>query len=186
MKKMTLCFAILATITFFGGTMANACTPDTCGPGVTKIWSDWFDPGDDILFREEVRDDYEYIHDITHSGFEPETDTIEYFSLWVFFQDDCDGNEEKAKITIDGTTESWKYKLSWPYVKIINFEGDLTLNESGLLTVDINRMKGDFYFKKSKLIAIGCDYTRVPEPTTMLLLGLGLVGLAGVRRKFTH
>jgi len=28
------------------------------------------------------------------------------------------------------------------------------------------------------------DATTVPEPTTMLLLGLGLIGLAGVRKKF--
>jgi hypothetical protein len=30
----------------------------------------------------------------------------------------------------------------------------------------------------------GFNTPRVPEPTTMLLLGLGLIGLAGARRKF--
>jgi hypothetical protein len=30
------------------------------------------------------------------------------------------------------------------------------------------------------------NITMVPEPTTMLLLGLGLIGLAGARRKFKH
>lgn len=40
-------------------------------------------------------------------------------------------------------------------------------------------MSSTQYAFEADNIAIG----RVPEPTTMLLFGLGLVGLAGVRRK---
>ena len=44
-------------------------------------------------------------------------------------------------------------------------------------------MSSTQYAFEADNIAIGYDPSRVPEPTTMLLLGLGLVGLAGVRRK---
>lgn len=39
--------------------------------------------------------------------------------------------------------------------------------------------RGDFMIR-----ANGTAVTQAPEPATMLLLGLGLMGLAGVRRKF--
>jgi hypothetical protein len=43
---------------------------------------------------------------------------------------------------------------------------------------------GDGMYSVSEIQAYG-EYP-VPEPTTMLLLGLGLMGLAGVRRKFKN
>jgi PEP-CTERM motif len=34
------------------------------------------------------------------------------------------------------------------------------------------------------VLGLACNPSNVPEPATMLLLGLGLMGIAGVRRKF--
>jgi hypothetical protein len=42
------------------------------------------------------------------------------------------------------------------------------------------------YFSIAEIEVNGSGSTTVPEPATMLLLGLGLVGLAGVRRKFKN
>jgi hypothetical protein len=60
--------------------------------------------------------------------------------------------------------------------------GLFSLNAFGKYDVTISSIWGDFYFDSSTLVAQGC-YNSVPEPATMLLLGLGLVGLAGFGRK---
>jgi hypothetical protein len=45
---------------------------------------------------------------------------------------------------------------------------------------------GDNCYAISEIQAFGTTANSVPEPTTMLLLGFGLIGLAGVRRKFKN
>ncbi|WP_367361272.1 PEP-CTERM sorting domain-containing protein [Syntrophus sp. (in: bacteria)] len=59
---------------------------------------------------------------------------------------------------------------------------EAALGWDGTETIEVN----GFWTGKgaiSHLSLLGTS-TAVPEPTTMLLLGLGLVGLAGVGRKF--
>jgi hypothetical protein len=47
------------------------------------------------------------------------------------------------------------------------------------LNAPITLAAGEYWFSSDAVIA-------TPEPGTMLLLGLGLVGIAGIRRKFSN
>jgi len=77
------------------------------------------------------------------------------------------------------------YKFSLTYDDIgASIAGLVQINLLGTLDVTITSVSGDFYFGQSVLTAHGIDGAPVPEPTTMLLLASGLVGLAGFRRKF--
>ena len=78
----------------------------------------------------------------------------------------------------NGTWSVGDLSVGWSMLGEFDIEHDGTLNflvASGF---------GDFYLNSAKVVATGDDgTTSVPEPATMMLLGLGLLGLAGVRRK---
>jgi hypothetical protein len=84
--------------------------------------------------------------------------------------------KEYADLKIDGTTYWNKYEVnSWIYTW-----GVSALLQDHLLSVSMYRDLGDF---KVDWVSVNGGYTAVPEPSTMLLLGFGLLGLAGAGRK---
>ena len=72
---------------------------------------------------------------------------------------------------------------STPTYADYNVTGLLT-NGNNLISFQESDMNQSFAIGKISLTYNGGGGAPVPEPCTMLLLGLGLIGVAGVRRKF--
>lgn len=135
---------------------------------------------------------YSYQHNINDSGFQPLHDVITSFSLAIdLYDDQRDGwfEYEIAEVNIaaglpDGYVTSFDFGndayTGW------SLTGLIQLNVLGTLSVTVSSVCtwlvcGDFVVGTSSLVARG--YSQVPEPGTIALLGLGLLGIGLGRRK---
>ena len=76
----------------------------------------------------------------------------------------------------DGTSSLWKVQLT-------SADAPFSLTESVSIGSTIDFLIGESYWSgNTPLYATISNTASVPEPATMLLLGLGMVGLAGVRK----
>ena len=95
----------------------------------------------------------------------------------------ADNNDSYGIFYKDSGSASWINILSiagWGMMTRPEYVLTNTIRTSGLM---IQATGGDGYYSLSEVQAFG-KAAPVPEPTTMLLLGSGLVGLIGYRRKF--
>ncbi len=82
--------------------------------------------------------------------------------------------------SIDFLDGSFIYSPTSDWSGSLGLNSLASLNSSGLLSVKVWSDYGDFYIGKSTLSVITSD---VPEPSGLLLLGLGMFGLAVLRRR---
>jgi len=153
----------------------------------TTVWdhTDFYDAGgiDGIklgAWSGKYNDTWEF--NILTDGYDPATESVTSAIITLELRDD---NFDKwwakleiAKLLVDGSiTSIWEVDTG---SQIISLTALTTLSNTGLLSMELKAIAGDFYFDSAQLDAH--DMPAVPVPAAVWLFGSGLLGLIGVAK----
>ncbi len=148
----------------------------------TDIWPP--DPESGPVYLQQG-DQRSYLHSITEEGFDPGQDVVYWYDLAIGLEDDeYTDRLEVAWINLPGIISDTIVEVDYSNVSIgVSLAGIFSLNAEGTLQVEITSLLGDFLLVDSTLKAYGQESMPIPIPAPALLLGTGIIGLLGLRRR---
>lgn len=136
----------------------------------------YYDPYDVKLTAPNYIDWWMYLA----PQYDPSTMFVEDAWITLYLRGDGDTSSEAAKFQVS-TSGLQTWTLTNPNIDVtLQITSGLSSLQDGSAYFMLKATEGDFIFEKAWLRA---TVASVPEPTSLLLLGLGLLGIAGWRRK---
>ena len=178
MMKKTIMFLCAVSLVFGIVGMASA----------TTMYEHVYNPVD--VFLIAYNSSYDSITgwvDIAPKGYDENTQSVTEAYLDLYLYGNGDWSDEDGQLLVS-TNNILETSIPDPNkYQTIPVDDGLSWLQDGNTRFTLEATVGDFYFDKAIFKAYATDppaTSHTPEPATMLLVGSGLVGFAGFRKKF--